>query len=344
MRNHILKQTIMIGVPIIALIMTWQMQSGTYSQLEMLGLDVGGMRVDKLSRIFAIIFCIAALIVNVYSMHLKDLVQQCAVLVYAGAAIGAVFAPDLISLFFYWEMTAIASSFLIFARRTTGSYHAAMRYLIIQISSGLLLLAGAVIVIQQNGHANFNNMGGNGEWSLGVWLIFIAFGIKSAFPLLHNWLQDSYPSATITGSVALSAFSTKMAVYCLARGYAGTEWLIYIGAIMTLFPIFFAEIENDLRRVLAYSLNNQLGFMIVGIGIGTPLALNGTAAHAFCHILYKALLFMSVGPLCIELTLPKLANSGDSIRLCRLLLYSASWGRHLYRHFHCFPGLYLKAS
>jgi multicomponent Na+:H+ antiporter subunit D len=54
-------------------------------------------------------------------------------------------------------------------------------------------------------------------------------------------------------------------------------------------------IENDLRRVLAYSLNNQLGFMVVGIGIGSELALNGTAAHAFCHILYKALLFMSMG-------------------------------------------------
>ena len=64
---------------------------------------------------------------------------------------------------------------------------------------------------------------------------------------------------------------------------------------MTAFPIFYAVIENDLRRVLAYSLNNQLGFMVVGIGIGTELAINGTAAHAFSHILYKGLLFMSVG-------------------------------------------------
>jgi multicomponent Na+:H+ antiporter subunit D len=126
-------------------------------------------------------------------------------------------------------------------------------------------------------------------------LIFLAFGIKCAFPLLHNWLQDAYPEATESGTVMLSAFTTKLAVYALARGFAGTGELVWIGAAMTAFPIFYAVIENDLRRVLAYSLNNQLGFMVVGIGIGTELALNGTAAHAFAHIIYKALLFMSMG-------------------------------------------------
>ena len=126
-------------------------------------------------------------------------------------------------------------------------------------------------------------------------LIFLSFGIKAAFPLLHNWLQDAYPEATITGTVWLSAFTTKLAIYALARGFAGTDLLIPIGAAMTAFPIFYAVIENDLRRVLAYSLNNQLGFMVVGIGIGTELALNGTAGHAFAHIIYKGLLFMSMG-------------------------------------------------
>jgi len=156
----------------------------------------------------------------------------------------------------------------------------------------VLLLAGLLLHYQDTGSIAFEHLG---LVSTGTFLIFLSFGIKCAFPLMHNWLQDSYPAATVTGTVVLSAFTTKMAVYALARGYAGTEILIYIGAVMTLFPIFFAEIENDLRRVLAYSLNNQLGFMVVGVGIGTELALNGTAAHAFCHILYKSLLFMSVG-------------------------------------------------
>jgi multicomponent Na+:H+ antiporter subunit D len=123
----------------------------------------------------------------------------------------------------------------------------------------------------------------------------IAFGIKCAFPFLHNWLQDAYPEATVVGTVVLSAFTTKLAIYALARGFPGTEILIYIGVIMTAFPVFFAVIENDLRRVLAFSLNNQLGFMVAGIGVGTPIALNGAISHAFVHVIYKSLLFMSMG-------------------------------------------------
>ncbi len=167
-----------------------------------------------------------------------------------------------------------------------------MRYSIIQVASGMLLFSGDLLQWQHTGSLAFDHIGLDAP---GGWLIFLAFGIKCAFPLLHNWLQDAYPEATEVGAVFLSAFTTKLAVYALARGFAGTEMLISIGALMTAFPIFYAVIENDLRKVLAYSLNNQLGFMVVGIGIGTELSLNGAAAHAFAHILYKALLFMSMG-------------------------------------------------
>jgi len=216
-----------------------------------------------------------------------------AAMLYAGSASGAVFSGDMISLFVYWEITAISSVFLIWASRTPESYKVGLRYLVIQVGSGVLLLAGVLVRVQQTGSITFESLGSLDN--IGNLLIFFSFGIKCAFPFLHNWLQDSYPQATPTGTVFLSAFTTKLAVYALARGFAGTEVLITIGVIMTLFPIFFAVIENDLRKVLAYSLNNQLGFMVVGIGIGTEMSLNGTAAHAFCHILYKALLFMSMG-------------------------------------------------
>ncbi|MBX2826049.1 MAG: Na(+)/H(+) antiporter subunit D, partial [Gammaproteobacteria bacterium] len=281
-----------IVTPILSALVIWFYPVGLHGGLTVAGFDLVFMRVDKLSIIFGLIFSIAGALAALYAWHLRDSLQQVATLVYAGSAIGGVFAGDLITLFLYWEGTALASVFLIWARRTEAAYRTGMRYLVIQILSGVILLAGLLVYRQETGSIVFEAMT---LGSLGTWLIFIAFGIKCAFPLLHNWLQDSYPAATVTGTVVLSAFTTKMAVYALARGFPGTELLIYIGAIMTLFPIFFAEIENDLRRVLSYSLNNQLGFMVVGVGVGTPLALNGTAAHAFCHILYKALLFMSVG-------------------------------------------------
>ena len=282
----------LLALPLLGIVQLCGMDYGSSGMLSLFDLHLITLRLDKLSFIFALIFLIASWLGVIYALHQQDTIQDVAALVYAGAAIGAVLAGDLVTLFIYWELTAISSVFLIWARRTTVSIQAGLRYLVIQIGSGVLLLAGTIIHLRATGSTAFDHLGLETPGGL---LIFIAFGIKCAFPLLHNWLQDAYPKATVTGTVVLSAFTTKLAVYALARGYAGTEILIYIGATMTVFPIFFAVIENDLRKVLAYSLNNQLGFMVVGVGIGTELALNGTAAHAFCHILYKALLFMSMG-------------------------------------------------
>ena len=266
--------------------------TGTFAELSFFDMTLQTFRLDSLSFVFGLIFHIAAVLGVIYALHDDDPIHPTAGLIYAGAAIGAAFAGDLLTLFVYWELTAVSSVFLIWARRTESAFNAGMRYLVIQVGSGVILLAGLVMHYSETGSIAFNEM--NLE-SIGGKLIFLSFGIKCAFPFLHNWLQDTYPEATASGTVLLSAFTTKLAVYALARGYAGTDMLIWVGAIMTAFPIFYAVIENDLRRVLAYSLNNQLGFMVVAIGIGTPLALNGAAAHAFCHILYKALLFMSMG-------------------------------------------------
>jgi len=283
---------VMLLLPVIGLSQLWAVEIGNHGIFMAFGHELVTFRVDRLARVFGIVFHIAAFIGILYALHVRDTIQQVSALVYAGAAIGALLAGDLITLFIWWELTAIASVFLILARRTDHARKVAIRYLIIQVGSGVILLAGIAVRVAETGSIAFNHIGLDSPGGL---LILIAFGIKCAFPLLHNWLQDAYPAATVTGTVILSAFTTKLAVYTLARGYAGTEILIYIGAVMTAFPIFFAVIENDLRKVLAYSLNNQLGFMVVGVGVGTELALNGTAAHAFVHIIYKALLFMSMG-------------------------------------------------
>jgi multicomponent Na+:H+ antiporter subunit D len=263
------------------------------------------IRIDRLSMVWGHVFHLAAFLSALYALRVKDTVQHVAGLSYAGAAIGAAFAGDLITLFVFWELTAVTSVFLIWANtknHRTGerdealalqSYKTGMRYMLIQVGSGVLLLAGILIHVQLTGSLAFEHME-LGQHP-GVLLIFIAFGIKAAFPFLHNWLQDSYPQGTVTGTVFLSAFTTKLAIYALARTFAGESILVPIGAAMTLFPIVYAVIENDLRKVLAYSLNNQLGYMVVGIGIGTELALNGAAAHAFAHIIYKGLLFMAMG-------------------------------------------------
>jgi len=292
-----LRHALLLAVPIVGGLGLIGLDAGSSWQISLFGYELEPYRVDKLSLLFGYLFHLAALISIIYSLHVRDTMQQVAALFYAGSALGVVFSGDLITLFIFWELMAISSTFLVWARRTEKAMASGFRYLIIQMSSGMLLLAGAALLIYQTGDARFEYIGldGLGFDNLASWLIFLAFGIKCAFPLFHNWLTDAYPEATPTGTVFLSAFTTKAAIYCMARGYPGTEILVYIGMVMTCFPIFYAVIENDLRRVLGYSMINQLGFMVCGIGIGTALSINGAVAHAFTDVIFKGLLFMSMG-------------------------------------------------
>ena len=289
---HRLGQVILLATPLAGGLVLLGMTADATLQWNIMNLVLEPLRVDRLSLLFGYLFHIAAFLGVVFSLHLRDRLQSSASLLYAGSALGAVFAGDLLTLFFFWEILALTSAFLIFARKTERARRAGIRYLFIQVVSGGLLLAGTLMLYRESGSLAFNHIG-LGTFASG--LIFLAFGIKCAFPLLHNWLTDAYPEATVTGTVFLSAFTTKVAVYALARGFAGTEALVYIGAVMTCFPIFYAVIENDLRRVLAYSMINQIGFMVVGVGLGTALAVNGAIAHAFNEVIFKGLLMMSMG-------------------------------------------------
>jgi multicomponent Na+:H+ antiporter subunit D len=287
-----LKSAYLLFLPVIGFVNLINIPEGNHWALQFLDYHLVFGKVDRLSLIFGYIFHLISFIAILYALHVKDDLQHVAGLVYAGSALGVVFAGDFFSFFVFWEMLTVASIFLIWARRTKASLDAGYRYLLVHAAGGLCLLAGIVIHVNQTGSIEFGYMGLNG---LASYLIFFGFGLNCAWPILHSWLTDAYPEATITGTIFLSAFTTKCAVYALARAFPGTGALIWIGAIMTGFPIFYAVIENDLRRVLAYSLINQVGFMVCGIGIGTNLAINGAVAHAFNDILFKALLFMSMG-------------------------------------------------
>ena len=314
--------------------------AGQHLTVALLGFEMMLYRADHLSLPFAIVFHIAAALNVFYGWHEKRATDHVAGLAYAGAAIAALHAGDLITLFIWWEATAITSVFLILASGTQRARHAAMRYLIIQVASGVLLLAGAAMLFSETGSLAFAAMT---LGSTASWLIFIAFGIKAAFPLLNGWLQDAYPEATVVGTVVLSAFTTKLAIYALARGFAGTELLIVIGCLMTAFPVFFAVIENDMRRVLAYSLNNQLGFMVVAIGIGTDLAINGAVAHAFAHIIYKGLLFMSMGAVLYRVGTVKASELGGLYKSMPLTMVFCVIGAMSISAFPLFSGFAAKS-
>jgi len=286
----------LVLIPLVGALNAMGIQEGYELQYELLGYTLTLVRADRLAIMFGHLFHLGAFIAIVYSLHLKKgdhaTVQHTSAVVYAGSALGAVFAGDFITLFVFWELLAVSSVFLIWTRKSPRAVSAGMRYLLVHIVSGVTLLAGAMVHAHNTGSLEFGFMGLEG---LAGWLVLLGFGVKAAFPLLHSWLIDAYPEGTPTGTVFLSAFTTKVAVYALARGYAGTDALIYVGAVMACFPIFYAVIENDLRRTLGYSMINQIGFMVCGIGVGSHLAINGAVSHAFNDVLFKGLLFMSMG-------------------------------------------------
>jgi multicomponent Na+:H+ antiporter subunit D len=290
--NGHLRRAIMLATPVVGAVNLWFLDPATTISFTLLGREVVLLSIDRLSLLFGWLFHIAAFIAVIYSLHMQDRMQHVAALAYAGCALGAVFAGDLLGLFLFWEGLGLTSAFLILARRTREAERATVRYLMIQVLSGMLLLAGILALTANGEPLSLSPMTLEG---LAAWLIFLALGIKCGFPLLHTWITDAYPAATETGTVLMSAFTTKVGIYALARLFPGTEELVWIGGAMAMFPIFYAVIENDLRRVLAYSMINQLGFMVVGVGIGTEMAINGSVSHAFNDVIFKGLLFMSMG-------------------------------------------------
>jgi len=288
----------LVLAPILGFWHIYTLELGSTSNLALFGYDIIGVAVDQQAKLFGYLFHLAALVAGIYSFHLRDPWQISMALLYAATAVGVAFAGDMLSLFLWWEGLAITSVFQIWGRKTKQAEESGFRYLFFHVSSGLLLLAGILLRYHGEGASAFSLeplTQALEAGDFGAWLILLAIGIKAAFPGLHVWLKDGYAEATPTGPVWLCAFTTKCAVCMLARLFPGAEILIAIGGVMAMFPIFYAVIENDLRRVLCYSKINQIGFMVVGIGIGTPLAIDGAIAHAYTHVLYKGLLFMSMG-------------------------------------------------
>ena len=290
--NQQIRSALIIGLPLLVLWLIWQLPEGAFAILPLLDYQLTFVRSDSLSRVFATIFSIMTFAGSLYALKQDRLLELAAVFAYAGSAIGVVFAGDLISLFIFWEIMALASTLVVLSAGNKLSYQIAMRYLLVHVFGGSVLLVGIVAHINSTGSTAFDAMNLD---SIGTVMILIGFLVNAGAPPLSAWLADAYPEASYTGTVFLSAFTTKAAVYALLRGFPGTEILIFIGLFMIFYGIIYALLENDMRRILVYSIVNQVGFMVTGIGIGTEMAMNGVAAHAFTHIIYKALLLMSAG-------------------------------------------------
>lgn len=352
------KRYFLLSIPILAFIILLLMSKGillsegkTWS-FPFWGYELILGQVDRLSLVFAYVFVIASFCMMLYAIHIQEDAQHLAAYLYVGSTLGVIFAGDLITLFFFWEIMAWSALFLIWSRRTKKAFDAGFRYILVHLFGGACLLGGILLYLHSTGSIEFNKPflleWGWEEKHLASYLILLAFLINAAVPPLHAWLSDAYPEATVTGAIFLTAFTTKSAVYVLIRGFAGTEILIWLGAIMAVYGVVFAVLENDIRRLLAYHIISQVGYMVCGVGMGKigtltgEMAINGATAHAFCHILYKALLFMGAGAV-IEVTgKSKLTELGGLYRFMPITFHLYMVGAYSISGFPLFNGFISK--
>jgi multicomponent Na+:H+ antiporter subunit D len=293
----VFRKPYLVMVPLLTLLsvvyLSWH--PGIYGVVNFMGdwtLTFG--RVDRLAMVFGFIMALMAIIGTIYGLHVKDDWQHIASWFYVAGSLGVIYCGDYLVLFLFWEMMAFASTFLIWFNKDKGSLAAGYRYLLVHTFGGVVLLLGFVLRYQVTGDLSFVLLSEENT-HLYTWLIMAGLMLNAAVPPLHSWLPDAYSKATATGAVFMCAFTTKTAIYTLARGFAGFDILITLGVIMAIYGIIYAINENDIRRLLGWEIVSQVGYMVAGVGIGTALAINGTCAHAFAHILYKGLLFMAAG-------------------------------------------------
>ena len=326
------KQGYMLIVSLLAFFTVALMPYGTYGVYEFLNWKLTFGEVDKLSKVFAYIFTIMGIIGVIYSIHVKNDGEHFAAFYYVGGSLGVTFAGDFLTLFLFWEMMAFSSVFLIWFRKSPYSVDSGFRYLLWHVAGGLILLAGIMLQYTVSSDLSIQYLPFHGWWptdlqSLASFLIIIGFIVNAAVPPLGAWLPDAYPAATVTGAVFMSAFTTKTAVYALIRVCAGSEMLIVLGVIMAIYGVVYAVLENDARRLLAYHIISQVGYMVAGVGLGTQMAINGVVAHAFCHILYKSLLFMGTGSVLYVTGTTKLTQLGGLYKtMPRTMIYTIIGG------------------
>ena len=300
-------------------------------------------RINKLSILFAYVFVIAAFCMNIYALNAKNHWEHVVAMIYAGSALGAVFAGDLFTLFFCLEIMSWAPFFLLLFRGTKKAMGSAIRYILWHHVSGLLILSGILFHVHHTGSIAFSRI--PWEWggqNPGPILMLLGFLINSASVPFHSWLSDAYSEASPGGSVYMTAYTTKTAVFCLITAFAGVELLMWIGVASAMFAVFMAVLENDGRRLLSYHIISQVGYMVAGAGIGTVMAVNGAAAHAFCHILYKALLYMGAGSVLYVAGTAKFHNLGGLYKYMPLPFWMTMIGAFSISGFPLFSGFVSK--
>lgn len=295
--------------PLIAIFLAFRMKLGSYWALSYVGQNLVLGWVDHLSIFFVALFSLMTFICTTFAFHVRQKAHHVASLFYMGASFGCILAGDYWTLYIFWQFMTVSSAFLIWFSQRPKSAEAGFRYILLLLLSSVLLLAGILLRQRATGTFVFSPADAHMMWHFD-WLILAAFCINGAVVPLHAWLTDAYPEATVPGAVFLSVFTTNTAVYALTRCFVGLDVLVILGVVMAVYGAFYAITVNNIRRILAYLMVSQGGFMLAGIGMGTKMGLDGAMVLVYAHTFSNALLFMAAGCLILMVKEEHLSRLG----------------------------------
>jgi multicomponent Na+:H+ antiporter subunit D len=300
------RKIFMVSIAALGFINTLMIEPGTDWTYSFLGLNLVFMQADKLSLIVGYIFTFIALLGVIYSMKAKEKYLHISGFLYVGSSLGAVFAGDLFTLYVFWEIMAVSSTVVVWSRQDPEATKIGYRYLIMHIVGGLILFAGILLQYQTTGSLKITEV----HAGLPMALFFFGIGINAGFIPLHTWLPDAYPAAPYAGSVFMSVFTTKTAVYMLVRTLPGVNAVAIMGSVMAVYGVSFALMQNNARKLCSYHIISQVGYMVAAVGLGGAMGINGAIFHLINHIFYKALLFMCIGSVLYSTGIEELTKLG----------------------------------
>lgn len=286
-----LKKAVAILLPVIAFVNILLIIPQRSHIFLFSGFEVILFHADRLNLFMAYIFSFITVLISVFTIKIKDNKHYAFMFIYVGSAMGILFSGDFFSFFLFWEIMMVAAVVLISLNREQPALKAAFKYLVMHLTGGGILLAGILLNYHYTGSMEIKAL----DSGIPSILILVGIGLNAAFLPVHTWLPDAYSKSPVSSALILSMFTTKIAVYALARIFPGTEALVIMGLSMALFGSIYALLRTDVRQILSYLIISSIGYMLTGIGTGGIQGINAAFIYAWNHILYNTLLFMCIG-------------------------------------------------
>ncbi|VAX22714.1 hypothetical protein MNBD_IGNAVI01-3155 [hydrothermal vent metagenome] len=271
---------------------------------------------SEYSRLFAMLIAVLGLFALIYSYDFMKGKQSLGYyymnfMISIGGMYGIVYSQDLVSLFFFWEIMTW-SSFMLVIYCCKEAQQVGLKYFIFSAIGAYSILIALVLIYANLGSVTFIKVfAGFGSMSFAaqlsaVILMLIGFGVKAAIMPLHVWAPSAYSKAPLSFTAVFSGVLSKMGIFGIGivlfklaadAGYYPyvQSVLAWIGALTALLATFYAVFQTDARKLLAYSSISQLGYIVVGLAIGTPMSIAAGLFLVILHGAFKAVLFFATG-------------------------------------------------